>query len=721
MQCTPKKRASPVPDAADATLTHATDAVDNLHLAHCLDTTFAHCINTMVHANDLATPADPTSTTLRTLFANWSLAERLAFAFLVFRTTEQDAGDLTNPINLAPHLTGLGIDCPATTTGIAHGIQAWYAKTFRTDQDTELHSRAQQFFDTARAAQHLREYTAKHKHAKDLQGVSIATIDGHTNATGRALPDNLVLYVLGTLTNVDPTATARKTAELEKTYLRQTVGLCQRYPEMVDVRRGLVRIDQQPVLVVLRQHDGNDDEDGEFLQPTPDEDDQGYLLRTGSTTDMLLRVTLINLGTSPIEYEPRYVGSDGGIEREEKVQLAVGEQCELPYPLQRSEGEASEAWHLLDANGALVARIVFTNDGVTGPLGYPDGWETALAERLLECKTRGVPEDDDGNLSLAVQALDVLGAAARGRRTKGGVRSAGRRRGVGDAQVMSVRVMTAEELLHGKMQLRYVRCVDRGVDATDAVYFRPDATELVGELHGGGGTYCLQVAVEGDCAATVEAVVAVERKVHRALQAVDEATRALALQAMAQFRQTLAVGAWQNVPVLCGLEVRDVLNAGSLTWASCLAPGKTLDKYRYDIVYTVAEAQRYATHVEQRADGSAVIVEAAAGEMRAAVGQVVLREKSCDEPNVTGVAYCALPSPLVAQGAAVRERKAFVAAECALCLEEVTGSVTLLGCSNGHSLCGACGAEGCRKLFKCPLCREAVDVQQQRVVPLRAV
>ena len=101
--------------------------MDN-HLAHSLDTTFAHCIHTMVHANDLATPADPTSTTLRKLFADWSAAERLAFAFLVFRTTEQDAGDLTNPINLAPHLTGLGIDCPATTTVIAHGIQTWYAK-----------------------------------------------------------------------------------------------------------------------------------------------------------------------------------------------------------------------------------------------------------------------------------------------------------------------------------------------------------------------------------------------------------------------------------------------------------------------------------------------------------------------------------------------------------------------------------------------------------------
>ena len=549
-------------------------------------------------------------------------------------------------------------------------------------------------------------------------------MDGHTNATGRALPDNLVLYVLGTLTNADHTATARKTAELEATYLRQTVARLQCYPEMADVRRSLVRIDQQPVLVVLREHDGNDDEWGEFLQPTPDEDDQGYLLRTGSTTDMLLRVTLMNLGTSPIEFEPRYVSCDGEIEREEKVELAVGEQCELPYPLRRSEGEASEAWHLLDANGALVVRIVFTNDAVTGPLGYSDGWEAALAERLLECKTRGVPEDDDGNLSLAVQALDVFGAAARGRRSKAAVRSAGRRRGGGgadDAEVMSVPVMTAEKLLHRNMQLRYVRCTDSGVDATDAVYFSPGATELVGELRGGGGKYCLQVAVEGSSAATVEAVVAVERKVHRALQAVDEATRALALLALAQFRQRLPVGAWQNVAVLCGLDVRDVYHAGSLTGASCLAPGKKLDKYRYDIAYTVAEAQRYATHVEQRADGSAVIVEAAAGEMRATVGQVVLREKSRDEPNVTGVAYCALPSPLVAQGAAVRERKAFVAAECALCLEEVTGSVTLLGCSNGHSLCGACGAEGCRKLFKCPLCREAVDVQQQRVVPLRSV
>ena len=150
------------------------------------------------------------------------------------------------------------------------------------------------------------------------------------------------------------------------------------------MRRGLVRIDQRPMLVVLRQHDGNEDEDV-ILQPTPDEDDQGYLL-TGSTTDMLLRVTLINLGTSPIEYQPMYVGSDGDIEREEKVQLAVGEQCELPYPLQRSEGEASEAWHLLDANGALAARIVFTNDAVTGPLGYPDGWEAALAERLASAR-----------------------------------------------------------------------------------------------------------------------------------------------------------------------------------------------------------------------------------------------------------------------------------------------------------------------------------------------
>ena len=198
----------------------------------------------------------------------------------------------------------------------------------------------------------------------------------------------------------------------------------------------------------------------------------------------------------------------------------------------------------------------------------------------------------------------------------------------------------------------------------------------------------------------------------------DEATKALALEALAQFPQTLAPGTWHGVPVLCGIETKDVYHAGSLGTESRLGCGCTLDKYRYAVEYNVQEAQRFATHVEQRPDGSARIVEQVAGEMRASVGQVVLREDSEEACNVTGAAFVPLPMPRVVHGDVVKTRKAFVASECAICLEEVAGSVTLIGCSNGHVLCGGCGGPGCRKLFRCPFCRDQVNVCEQKVVPL---
>ena len=696
-----------------------------------LDDSFIEAVFAMICAGDFSDPACAQATVLFDHFDAWSPKDRLSFCFLLFAITEQHAGDLTRDINLSPQLGKLGIQCQATIEAITRGIQAWNSRNFKPGGDSSFHERTQAFFNAARGAENCRKRIAQDNHAKSVEGLSITKVDRHSDQTGRSLPDKLVLWVIGTEQKADDTAMQRKNEEYEKKYIQETADMLEKFPEIANIGASLVSIDGQPVLVILRQHDGLDDEYGDYMKPAPwkdvvkstptsDVDSKqaaGVILRSGCTSDMLLRVTLWNLGESQIKVTPEYVDFDGTCEKDATVDLAIGEKYELPGPLQRNEGEGMFGWNIYDAKDSVALGIEFTGDEVFGVDSTQSKWHLDLAQRMLDCKKKGM-EDGTDEMSRRLRAMDVLFATARGPQAKGSTRSAtgSASRATENDDVMFVRVLTAEELLQNSVQLRYVRHTDDVVDESDAVSFRPGETHLNGELRG-GSNYCLQMAVK-DSEATVEAVVAVPLYVHNALQSVEEATRALALRAMRQFPQTFVQGVWETVPVLCGLETADVLNAGSHLNNSCLVYGRDLSKYRYNISYTLKTGRTFAKHVELRPDGGAVIVQAAAGEMRAVVGQVVVCQRSSMEPNVTGEAFCALPSLHVAESVVVKECKAFVGDVCAICMENLVGSVTLMGCSNGHVMCGRCGVDGCRKLYKCPFCREVLDLSQQTVVPL---
>ena len=52
-------------------------------------------------------------------------------------------------------------------------------------------------------------------------------------------------------------------------------------------------------------------------------------------------------------------GDNGEEEAEEQVTLRSGEALELPYPLQKDEGEGEDGWLLKDASGKTVLKLRF--------------------------------------------------------------------------------------------------------------------------------------------------------------------------------------------------------------------------------------------------------------------------------------------------------------------------------------------------------------------------
>jgi len=57
---------------------------------------------------------------------------------------------------------------------------------------------------------------------------------------------------------------------------------------------------------------------------------------------------------------PRKLPAENGDEEpEDLVTLQSGESYELPYPLQKDEGESEDGWALKDANGKTVLRLRF--------------------------------------------------------------------------------------------------------------------------------------------------------------------------------------------------------------------------------------------------------------------------------------------------------------------------------------------------------------------------
>ena len=81
-----------------------------------------------------------------------------------------------------------------------------------------------------------------------------------------------------------------------------------------------------------------------------------YYVGIGST----VRVNVQNASPGRFEMEPLYETQQGIIEPEEKFLLDPGESSELPYPLQKEEGEAPDEWHLCYADTHTpIMKLVF--------------------------------------------------------------------------------------------------------------------------------------------------------------------------------------------------------------------------------------------------------------------------------------------------------------------------------------------------------------------------
>ena len=109
--------------------------------------------------------------------------------------------------------------------------------------------------------------------------------------------------------------------------------------------------------VTVKQHDGKDvDEQGVRMSAS----DTRYDSRRYSVTaGLLIKVTLKNWSKTPLKMIPVYMSDKGDEEPEDEVEIGSGEERELPYPLQKEEGEEEDGWVLKDASGRTVLRLVF--------------------------------------------------------------------------------------------------------------------------------------------------------------------------------------------------------------------------------------------------------------------------------------------------------------------------------------------------------------------------
>tara|TARA_B100002051_G_C16714963_1_gene628796 strand:- start:216 stop:788 length:573 start_codon:yes stop_codon:yes gene_type:complete len=170
------------------------------------------------------------------------------------------------------------------------------------------------------------------------------------------------------------------------------------------------------------------------------------------------------------------------------------------------------------------------------------------------------------------------------------------------------------------------------------------------------------------------------------------------LDAMANSRYELpADGTWQTVRLL-DMAVRDIFVAGE----DGVAPLHTLD-----LEFHVKDVALKAKEVVQRSsDGSAVLVtETVRGLAFATHTPLLLQARHAAESNVVGFTVFALPSPGVEGKGVGVETPVFVGDECVLCLEAMAGEVAIIGCGEGHVVCGRCGEKAVAKLERCPLCR----------------
>ena len=108
--------------------------------------------------------------------------------------------------------------------------------------------------------------------------------------------------------------------------------------------------------VTVKLHDGEEDEQGER---TAASDTRHDTRRYSVTAGLFIKVTLKNWSKIPLKMIPVYMSDKGDEEPEDEVEIGSGEERELPYPLQKEEGEEEDGWVLKDASGRTVLRLVF--------------------------------------------------------------------------------------------------------------------------------------------------------------------------------------------------------------------------------------------------------------------------------------------------------------------------------------------------------------------------
>jgi hypothetical protein len=138
-------------------------------------------------------------------------------------------------------------------------------------------------------------------------------------------------------------------------------------------------------VVRVTQHDGKDDEEGEYVEHT-------YFNKATNTvkfevhTDLLIRVSVFAI-TAKLTYTPIYMKVDddnkGAFieEPEEEYDLKNGEGRELPFPLQKEEGEEEDGWNIrFGENVENVFRLRFSPKIEKEPAAVPEPSTKALEE-----------------------------------------------------------------------------------------------------------------------------------------------------------------------------------------------------------------------------------------------------------------------------------------------------------------------------------------------------
>jgi hypothetical protein len=112
--------------------------------------------------------------------------------------------------------------------------------------------------------------------------------------------------------------------------------------------------------VTVKQHDGNDDEEGKHIESSRITKGPNFRLYSVDP-DLLIRVTIKNLSlTRDISFIPVYVEANEAEEHQDLVELKSGDDFELPIALRKEAGDEDDGWVIKDSTDRTVLKLRFT-------------------------------------------------------------------------------------------------------------------------------------------------------------------------------------------------------------------------------------------------------------------------------------------------------------------------------------------------------------------------